>query len=275
MLFNALICAFTPNWRKYSILQLSNNNNTTPTRDISSFKIEMLLISLLVVALICLVSQLLIDGIPYTNDKEERVHRVLLINNTMTATTSHEKQYKHIAELMSNRDTPLNVLKNLSSHHSDESGIGMNSKNLPLASGVSRVDVGINMMRKLYYTRSNNKSTTAQTGNLQNVKVPIQFPTIFNSSVLTESFECIQKRYFHVRPALASLIIEVIIKLSVYQKHFRSSEFWNSMLTMPQSAFLAQDKEDKWLFHNLFFGRTNGVIVESGALNGLSLLRKY
>ena len=75
--------------------------------------------------------------------------------------------------------------------------------------------------------------------------------------------------------ALASLIVEVIIKLSVFQKHFRSSEFWNSMLTMPQSAFLAQDKEDKWLFHNLFFGRTNGVIVESGALDGLSLLRKY
>ena len=166
----------------------------------------MLLISLLVVVLICLVSQLLIDGIPYTNDKEERVPRVLLINNTMTATTSHEKQSKHIAELMSNRDTPMNVLKNLSSHHSEiihESGIGMNSNNLPnksLASGVSRVDVGINMMRKLYYTRSNNKSTTAQTGNLQNVKVPIQFPTIFNSSVLTESFECIQKRYVHVRP---------------------------------------------------------------------------
>ena len=236
----------------------------------------MLLISLLVVALICLVSQLLIDGIPYTNDKEERVHRVLLINNTMTATTSHEKQSKHIAELMSSRDTPMNVLKILSSHHSDESGIGMNSKNLPnksLASGVSRVDVGINMMRKLYYTRSNNKSTTAQTGNLQNVKVPIQFPTIFNSSVLTESFECIQKRYFHVRIGFFNNRSDhKIVRLS---KHFRSSEFWNSMLTIPQSAFLAQDKEDKWLFHNLFFGRTNGVIVESGALNGLSLLRKY
>ena len=166
----------------------------------------MLLISLLVVVLICLVSQLLIDGIPYTNDKEERVPRVLLINNTMTATTSHEKQSKHIAELMSNRDTPMNVLKNLSSHHSEiihESGIGMNSNNLPnksLASGVSRVDVGINMMRKVYYTRSKNKSTTAQAGNLQNVKVPIQFPTIFNFSALTESFECIQTRYVHVRP---------------------------------------------------------------------------
>ena len=186
--------------------------------DIFSFKIEMLLISVLVVVLTCLVSQLLIDGIPYTNDKEERVSRVLL-NNAMTATTSHEKQSNHIAELMSNRDnTPMNVLKNLLNHSKIIHESGMNSNNLPnksLASGVSRVDVGINMMRRLY-TRSNNKSTTAQTGNLlQNVKVPFQFPTIFNSSVLTESFDYTQKRYVHVRPALASLIIEVIMKLSV------------------------------------------------------------
>eukprot|EP01035_Chromulina_nebulosa_P034211 gene34211-45881_t len=49
----------------------------------------------------------------------------------------------------------------------------------------------------------------------------------------------------------------------------RSPAFWKSLLNMPIRAFLAQDKEDRWLLHNLFFGRTNGVILESGALNGI------
>eukprot|EP01036_Dinobryon_divergens_P036835 gene36835-48039_t len=71
---------------------------------------------------------------------------------------------------------------------------------------------------------------------------------MFNSSILTESFG---------------------------YKQQRSPAFWNSLSTMPSSAFLAQDKEDRWMLHNLFFGRTNGVILESGALNGMYFSTSY
>ena len=47
-----------------------------------------------------------------------------------------------------------------------------------------------------------------------------------------------------------------------------SSTLWKSILSLPGSEFLAQDKEDKWLLLNLYLGKTNGVILESGALNG-------
>ena len=38
---------------------------------------------------------------------------------------------------------------------------------------------------------------------------------------------------------------------------------------------LAQDQEDVWLYENWFYGMQNGVIMESGALNGLSFSTSY
>jgi hypothetical protein len=37
----------------------------------------------------------------------------------------------------------------------------------------------------------------------------------------------------------------------------------------------AQDQEDIWLYENWFYGMTNGVILESGALNGLLFSTSY
>lgn len=48
----------------------------------------------------------------------------------------------------------------------------------------------------------------------------------------------------------------------------------SSYLTDP-SKFKAQDKEDLWLYENWFYGMKNGVIIESGALDGISLSTSY
>jgi hypothetical protein len=37
----------------------------------------------------------------------------------------------------------------------------------------------------------------------------------------------------------------------------------------------AQDQEDVWLYENWFFGMSNGVIMESGALNGVLFSTSY
>jgi len=37
----------------------------------------------------------------------------------------------------------------------------------------------------------------------------------------------------------------------------------------------AQDQEDVWLYENLFFGVKNGIIMESGALNGILFSTSY
>ena len=37
----------------------------------------------------------------------------------------------------------------------------------------------------------------------------------------------------------------------------------------------AQDQEDVWLYENWFYGMTGGVILESGALNGLLFSTSY
>ena len=38
---------------------------------------------------------------------------------------------------------------------------------------------------------------------------------------------------------------------------------------------LAQDQEDVWIYENWFFGMEDGVIMESGALNGLTFSTSY
>ena len=40
-------------------------------------------------------------------------------------------------------------------------------------------------------------------------------------------------------------------------------------------ASLAQDQEDVWLYENWFYGMRNGIIMESGALDGLLFSNSY
>ena len=42
----------------------------------------------------------------------------------------------------------------------------------------------------------------------------------------------------------------------------------NNLLTLHPSEYFAQNQEDAWLYYHLFYGRTNGIILESGALDG-------
>ena len=50
----------------------------------------------------------------------------------------------------------------------------------------------------------------------------------------------------------------------------RSSELEAQSANKPYVKFAkAQDMEDIWLFENWFYGMKNGIILESGALNGI------
>lgn len=51
----------------------------------------------------------------------------------------------------------------------------------------------------------------------------------------------------------------------------RSSEVAKSWKDISQ----AQDQEDVWLYENWFYGMENGVILESGALNGILFSNSY
>lgn len=44
---------------------------------------------------------------------------------------------------------------------------------------------------------------------------------------------------------------------------------------MDTSKLKAQDKEDLWLYEHWFYGITNGIVIESGALDGISLSTSY
>jgi hypothetical protein len=137
---------------------------------------------------------------------------VLFPKFLIDATTPH---FEHLPEMFSSLDGPMNLLRRLHNHSkmSHDSDIGMNSSrlsNLYNFSGISRVDIGINLLRKIYNSRSNNKSTAIHTANsLHNVKVPFQFPTMFNSSVFMESFDNKQERYniIHRKPFLLLLLL--------------------------------------------------------------------
>jgi hypothetical protein len=52
------------------------------------------------------------------------------------------------------------------------------------------------------------------------------------------------------------------IKDELFIKTHEVSKPWTTMTK-------AQDMEDTWLYENWFYGVTHGIIMESGALNGL------
>ena len=124
-----------------------------------------------------------------------REKRVLQLQHVRTSS----KYWEHIADLISANDAPMELLKHLHNHSKLSHEIDI--ANAPsLESNISRTDIGINVLRRIYSIRNNNKSTVVHTGNvLPNVRVPIQFPTTSNFSALTlPIIQYTKERYVYV-----------------------------------------------------------------------------
>ena len=106
---------------------------------------------------------------------------------------------------------------------------------------------------------------------INNHKNPQRGPHRVPVAVFDEAFANVTSRLAVFDEAFANVTSRVAVFDEAFDNVTRSQN--SSFFYFDASR--AQDNEDVWLFENLFFGMKNGIIIESGALDGLKFSTSF